>query len=516
MKTFAHFGIDIDGKVGEEVKTTCPQCSHTRKKKSYPCLNVNTEKGVWHCWHCDWSGGLLQGEERRSEPPPKRPPRKPSYHPPLYLDRRAFAWLTDRGLTPEVIERAKIDWGRVYMPQEESEVYAVQFPFFRDGECVNVKYRTLDKLFRMAPGAERVLYGIDDIDPACVIVCEGEMDKLSLAVADFWSCVSIPDGAPAPTAKNYAAKFSYLEADEARLEPVTKFVLAVDADLPGRKLEEELARRLGYGRCWRVLWPEGCKDANDVLLKFGKEMLRSLVEQAKPYPVKGLIEVLDIADRIRAIYAHGLPKAEPTGFKSLDGLYSVRAGEFSVFTGIPSHGKSEFLDALMLNLTRADWRFGVYSAENLPLELHFSKLAEKVIGKPFARGPSPHMCGDELEQAIEELQEHVSFILPDHPTLDCILELARVLVFRRGIKGLIVDPWNELDHSRAPNLTETEYVSQSLSQIRTFARAHAVHVFVVSHPTKLVKHKSGHYPVPTPYDISGSAHWRNKADNCIA
>ncbi|MGH6635104.1 MAG: toprim domain-containing protein [Gammaproteobacteria bacterium] len=516
MKTFSDFGIDLAGKTGEEIRTTCCQCSHTRKKKTYPCLNVNTEKDVWHCWHCGWAGSLAQGEERRSQPP-KRPPRKPAYYPPLVLDHRAVDWLAGRGITPEVIEQAKIGFGSVYMPQTEGEVYAIQFPYFRDGECINVKYRAVeDKLFRLAPGCELALYGLDDVKSECVIVCEGEMDKLAFAVVGLQSCISVPDGAPAPNTKNYASKFSYLEADESRLEPVKKFVLAVDADAPGQKLEEELARRLGHERCWRVSWPDGCKDANDVLLKLGKDVLKALVEQAKPYPVKGLIQVFDIAERIRAIYNQGLPKPEPTGFRPLDELYKVRVAEFTVITGIPSHGKSEWLDALMLNLNRVGWRFGVYSAENLPLELHFSKLAEKLIGKPFSEGPTPRMNPDELEQTIEWLQECVTFILPgpDQPaTLDEIL----VLVFRRGIRGLIIDPWNELDHSRSANLTETEYVSQCLSQIRAFARAHAVHVFVVAHPTKLTRdRKTGNYPVPTPYDISGSAHWRNKADNCIA
>jgi twinkle protein len=160
-------------------------------------------------------------------------------------------------------------------------------------------------------------------------------------------------------------KFSYLEADEARLKQVKKFVLAVDADPPGQKLEAELARRLG----WQVSWPHGCKDANDVLFKLGKDTLRALYEGAKPYPVEGVIEVADIADRIRAIYDQGLPEPASTGFRRLDGLYRVRPGEFTVLTGIPSHGKSEFLDALMINLGQAGWRFGVYSAENLPLEL---------------------------------------------------------------------------------------------------------------------------------------------------
>lgn len=328
-KTFADFGIDPQGKSGIEVKTTCPQCSHARKKKNYPCLNVNTERGLWHCWHCEWSGSLAQGEERRSEPHAwsKKTYRKPEYHEPFVLDSRALEWLKARGLTPEVIERAHIGWGPVYMPQLESEVYAIQFPYYRGGEVVNVKYRDLEKNFRMAAGAERVLYGLDDVGAEFTIFVEGEIDKLSFAVAGYWDCLSVPDGAPAVTTKDYSNKFEFLESAKDQLEAVNKFILAVDNDAPGHKLEEELARRLGREHCYRIQWPPGCKDANDVLIKHGTQVLHSLIEGAQPYPISGIFEILDISDKIQGIYEHGMPKAEPTGWKALEGLYAVRPGE---------------------------------------------------------------------------------------------------------------------------------------------------------------------------------------------
>lgn len=519
MKSFEDFGIDLRGKTGIEVKTVCPKCSHTRRKKNYPCLNVNTEKNIWHCWHCEWSGTLAQGEDRRSDPYAWRAKtyRKPEYHDQFVLDSKPLVWLKDRGLTEEVIERAKIGWGKVYMPQVEAEVYAIQFPYYRAGECVNIKYRDLEKNFRMAAGAERILYGLDDIvNTETAIITEGELDKLSLAVAGHWNCLSVPDGAPALNTKNYSSKFEFLDSAEKQLEPIKKFILAVDGDTPGKKLEEELARRLGRERCYRVKWPDGCKDANEVLQKYGAAKLKQIVCEAKPYPIKGIFEIMDLSARVQHIYEHGMPKAEPTGWKALDGLYSVRPGEWTLATGIPSHGKSEFIDSLMVNLARRGWSFGIFSPENQPLELHISKLAEKVAGKPFSHGCHPRMSTDELQEATAWLHNHVYFVLPEQATVTAILDLAKALVFRHGIRGLIIDPWNELDHLRPPNLTETEYISASLSRIRAFARQRGVHVFVVAHPTKLPKDKStGSYGVPTPYDVQGSAHWRNKADNCL-
>lgn len=519
MKNFDDFGIDLRGRTDVEVKTTCPQCSAHRRKKNYPCLNVNTDRGVWHCWHCDWSGTLKAGEERRSQPAQWKATtyRRPTYTSPSAPDTKVVGWLDRRGISVDVARRAKVGFGPVYFSQTESELPALQFPYFRGGEVVNVKYRAIgEKLFRMHGGAERVLYGLDDIGKAVVVV-EGEIDKLSVAMAGEWSCVSVPDGAPAVTAKDYTAKFDFLIAAEQQLAGVERFVLAVDGDMPGQKLEEELARRLGHERCFRVTWPEGCKDANDVLVKHSAAKLRECLDGAQPYPIAGIFELADISERVVAIHERGMPKAEPTGWKALQGMYSVRAGEWTVVTGIPGHGKSEWLDALMINLAKsAGWTFGVFSPENQPLERHAAKLAEKFTGKPFNPGRTPRIDRDALDNALDWLHRHVAFILPEEPTLDRILSLAKVLVFRRGIRGLIIDPWNELEHSRPRDMAETEYISACLSKIRTFARQNGVHVWIVAHPTKLSKGADGKYPVPTPYDIAGSAHWRNKADNCIS
>ena len=91
------------------------------------------------------------------------------------------------------------------------------------------------------------------------------------------------------------------------------------------------------------------------------------------------------------------------------------------------------------------------------------------------------------------------------------------MVLRRGVRGLIFDPWNEIEHARPAAMTETEYIGSTLSRIRRFARAHAVHVWIVAHPQKLRRDEhSGQYPVVGPYEISGSANWNNKVDCCIS
>lgn len=517
MHTWSEFGIETRGRDAGELKTVCPKCSASRKKQHYPCLSVNLDKGVWHCWHCEYSGSLHSGEDRL----PHLPQMPRSYRKPVYratpLPQRVLSWFASRGIPENVLARNRISYGPVYMPQIEEEVTAIQFPYFRDGEVVNVKYRDGHKHFRMVGGGERLLYGLDDAAPPTLIVVEGEMDKLAVEVAGFLSCVSVPDGAPSPNTKNYASKFDYLASAEAVLTPCTKIILAVDADAPGETLAQELARRLGPERCWRVEWSAGCKDANDVLMSYGPETLKECLDHATPWPVSGIIGVSQLVSAVLHMHANGVDRGLSPGWFTLERYYTVRAGEMTIVTGIPGDGKSTFLSALAVNLARDyAWRFAIFSPENTPLERYAAALVEQYTGRQFdgVAGPMPEA---ELVWALEWLDEHVSFLLPDDavPTIPYLLELARIQVLRQGIRGLILDPWSEIEHSRPAGQTETEYVSHMLSLIRRFGRLHGVHVWVVAHPTKLLKPSNGVYAPPTPYDIAGSAHFYNKADNCL-
>jgi twinkle protein len=523
MKSFSDYGIEIPAGRTGEVATTCPKCSGTRKNAKAKCLSANTEKSVWKCNHCSWTGTLLTGEDNKSNPFEYSPKRyhKPNYNPVPETDQsKMIAWFATRGIPGEVVANNKITTNQVWMPQVEAEVKAIQFPYFRDGECVNIKSRDHNKNFRMESGAERIFYGMDLVEGETLIIVEGEIDKLSIETAGFKNCVSVPDGAPSPNTKDYNSKFSFLESCEEWLKQFTKIILAVDADAPGKKLEEELCRRLGRDRCYQVQWPEGIKDANELLLKHDSKFLAQVINDAFPYPVQGLFSVKSFLPQIKQLYEDGMKRGALSGWGCLNEFINFSTGQWTVVTGIPGHGKSEFLDALMVNLAHNyGWKFAIFSPENQPLAMHFQKLSEKYIGKPF--WGKARMEKSDLAKSARWIDERFSFVLPEpeHMSVDSILDLAKTAVNRNGIKGLVIDPWNELDHSRSVMLTETEYISQCLSKIRRFARDHNVHVFLVAHPTKLKKEKddSGKmvYMPPTPYDISGSSHWRNKADNAI-
>ena len=523
MKTWADFGITVPNRGGAERYTTCPQCSSARKKANQkkPCLSLNVEKELWHCHHCGWSGTLKSGVYKRRGDLHWQAPEywRPNYDAYKGLSDQAIEWFTKRGISKEVLTRNGITTGPVFMPQDDDFTNTIQFPYYRQGQCINIKYRDHHKHFRMEGNCELIFYGLDDRDETMTVIVEGELDKLALETAGIKNCVSVPHGAPAPDSKNYSSKFDFLDNCKEEIAQVKCFVLAVDNDPPGQRLQEELLHRLGSGKCAIAHWPPDCKDANEVLLKHGAETLLTCIYDAEPPPIEGTIRVKDIMDRLETLYEKGLSPGIELGWLNLKNLYKVSQGEWTLITGIPGHGKSEFLDALLVDLAQNhDWTFVIYSPENFPMEAHVAKLLEKKLAKPF-RGPEFYkMELSELRSAAAWANNHFVFLNPEERNLgiDALLNLTQSVILRDGARGLVIDPWNELEHQRPSHLTETEYINQTLTRIRRFSRTHNIHTWIVAHPTKLQKDKNGQYPVPTPYDVSGGAHWNNQADNILS
>jgi twinkle protein len=438
-----------------------------------------------------------------------------AYEPPSAKLIEVFA---KKAISKETLERAKICHAVIKGPEDEAPRTYLKFPYFKANQAINVKYRS-NTFSHMEDGAELAFYNFDAMDDDCTILVEGEFDVLTMIEVGMTNAIGTPMTA-APTDENYEDNFSYLLNAEKELTKVKKFVLAFSSTPSGACMEEEIARRLGKERCWRAAWPAGVRDANAMLVAHGKDALKAVIDAARPYPIKGIFEAQDAYDKIDALYTTGLPSGVKTGFASLDPHYTVKEGQWTLVTGIPGHGKSNFLDAMLVNIATAkNWKFGMFSPENQPIERHFANLMEKYADAPFALGAHNRMTEDEKNHAKQFVNDHFYVILPDEEegnfSIDGILDLAKVLVFRKGIKGLVIDPWNELDHARDSGMTETEHISQALTKIRQFSRAYGVHVWVVAHPAKLYKDADGKYPVPTPYSVSGSSHWNNKADNAL-
>ena len=490
---------------GENAQS-CPICSLNRRKVNNKCFSYNAEKGVGRCNHCGVS--LVKKKELVREV--KVEYKKPTWRNNTQLSDNCIKWFEGRGISQSTLTKIKVTEGLEYMPQISKEINTIQFNYFKDGELVNTKFRDGAKRFKMVSGAELIFYNLDSVkDSKEVIIVEGEMDCLSFIEAGIENVISVPNGA---TRGNN--NLTYLDNCIDYFSNDTIFLLALDNDFAGNNLRDELARRFGFENCKKVYFGD-CKDANECLVKFGINGLIESIANAQDYPLRGVFSAVDIDEDINDFYVNGLPEGARIGVPEFDQVLSFHKGYITTITGIPSHGKSEFLDFLCAKLNiLSGWKFALYSPENYPLQLHFSKIAEKMVGKKFSG--TNKMNPMELELAKSHFQENFFFIKPEEDfTLDNILAMVRSLIRKKGINAFVIDAWNKLDHQYTIN--ETQYISKELDKLALFCETNNVHLFLVAHPTKIQKDKNtGKFDIPNLYSISGSANFYNKTANGIS
>lgn len=403
-----------------------------------------------------------------------------------------------------------IEW----MPKARKEIKVVCFNYIRNGELINIKFRGKNKDMKLAKDAELIFYNLDAIQDTEECVCtEGEIDCLSLHEAGIYNCVSVPNGAN--------SNLKYVDNCYEYFINKKKIVIATDNDEAGRKLRDELMFRFGVDRCYMVDFPEGCKDANDVLVKHGKEVLKKAIENATQIPIEGLTAYNERKNRLLDLYDNGIPSGTPCGIYGFDEYLRFQGGLVTMITAPPSSGKSEFLDYIISSLAvRENWRFGVFSFENQPTELHDAKIAEKIIGKAFGfrKDRNNRIDKESLNLVINELDDKFKTVDTSKVdiSLDGILAKSEELVNKYGIKGLVIDPYNKILHSIPSGMTETNYVNLFMTKITGFAKRFNVHIFLVVHPTKPQNTSVSMEGKPqrvTLYSASGSANFYNQTDN---
>lgn len=499
------YTIDVQ-KNGENL-VLCPVCSHTRKKKTLKCFSFNLGKNAGRCNHC---GVVLVTKQEQSLFIPQIEYKRPKWQNNTNLSDKLVKWFEGRKISQYVLNDFKVTEGVEWMPQTQKNENTIQFNYFRLGELINVKYRDGKKNFKLFKDAEMIFYNLDAaIDNKELIIVEGEMDVLALAQCGVNNVISVPNGCTDKGTINV----QYLDNCIDFFDEKTQFVLALDNDRVGNRLKDELARRLGYENCKTVTFKD-CKDANDCLIKYGQNVTKECFNEAKEFPIIGVFDANDIREDIYNYYNNGLPGGCGIDMHEMDMHLKFQVGYLTTITGIPGHGKSEFLDFLLCRLNVSHgWKTALYSPENHPLELHFSKFAEKMIGKPFEG--SNRLSPIDLENMVKYHANNFFFINPESDfKLENILDSVRQLVRKKGVNCFVIDAWNKLDHQYTTN--ETKYISEQLDKITRFCEFNKVHCFLVAHPTKIQKDKStGKYEVPNLYSISGSANFYNKTANGI-
>ena len=487
---FLDIGIDIGNKTGN-YHIICPKCSKSRKKKSEKCLSINVEKGLYNCFHCGWSGNVnLRAKKEYVKPIVVK----------VDLGTKTINWFKRRGISETTLSNWKITESIEYFPQVKEKRTAINFNYYREKELVNIKFRDARKNFKLYKNAELIFYGIDRIkEMPKIYITEGEVDALSLFEAGVFSVCSVPNGASKGN-----QRLEYLDNCWEYFVDKKEIVLCTDNDQAGLSLRNELARRFGKGRCKYIDWGD-YKDANEILVKQGKAQLREVLQDAKNFPIEGVLNINDIWKSVLNFNENGIKNYNVRLGDSRE-FYNISFGEWTVCTGIPNAGKSDVIDQICVNLAlNENFRVAMFSPESFPYEAHIKRLANKINEKD---------CDTEsLNNTKDFIIEHFDFVKIDleNLTLKGILDAFRQLVFQKGTNICVIDPWNMLDHSAQRDFT---YVGKLLSEITQFCQQTNTHLFLVAHPRKM-ESVDGKYRVPTPYDISQSSDFFNKAYNCL-
>lgn len=505
-------------------------------KEKSPSFTVSGVKGIYKCFGCGKSGNAISflmeyanlnyidaikyiakkynievendGPEKKYDMPVPRLEK---------LQPQTIKYFEDRGISNNTLLRFGVTECIEWMPKAKKEVPAICFNYLRDDILINIKYRAKNKDFKLTKNAELIFYNIDSLkDENTAVIVEGEIDCLSFYEAGIYNVVSVPNGAATGN-----LQLKYLDNCWQSFSKIERVFLFTDNDEPGGLLRDELARRLGKDRCYKIEYPSDCKDANDVLIKHGKMMLHTMIETARKWPIDGIITMDDVYTDVCNYYINGYPKGADTGIGEFDNHLTFTGGQMTIVTGAPNSGKSEFIDYIVTRLAhRHNWKFAMCSFEN-PVAIHVTKLMQKFIGKAFdfRKDPNNRMDKEDFETAVGLTDMYFSFINVQQvdATVQGLLNKLREVVLKTGVKGIVIDPWNYIEHKVERGQSETLYISEALSLIKEFALNNDVHIFIIAHPKKLFKDpKTGKMPVAEMYDISGSAHFFNKTDNGLS
>lgn len=513
--------VMVKARAGQR-RVECPECGHNRKTKGEATLSIKDdgEKVLWHCWHCEVSGASPIGRQERREFV-NQAKQEPTVVPmrsfqTKELDAATTMYLLQRGVSADVAKECGVVSGTKFFRKHNAEVPGVGFVYHHKGQDYAVKWRSLEGKDFIQDGSAQTLYLADRIGThKGLIIAEGELDAISYWQAGLKFATSIPSGAVQASSSDDSdnLRLRWMQHHDELLSKVRNIFLAVDMDGPGQTTASELARRLGKAKCWKVTFPEGCKDANETLVKYGPEALANTIATAKPWPIEGIATPVEFTDKVTSLYTTGLPRGLSTGWQSVDELFTLNPGNLVIITGTPGGGKSTFLDAMLVNAMKLhDWRVAYASFENPP-DVHISKLIAHKVQKPFGLGPNPRMSETEMLEGLGWVNERVTFLTHDGaaPTVSSLIERFETAVRRQGTKACVVDPFNFLKlSSKKDGGVDTESINEMLSEFKMFAQRAEVVFFLVAHPAKPMGGNMDQ--IPTGYSISGSAHFFNRAD----
>jgi twinkle protein len=491
--------------------STCPQCSHDRKKSHEKCMSVNWDNGLGYCHHCGETTQLHTYKSKESVKSYFIPTEKPKSE----VSKKVLDYFRNtRGISESTLNFLRITSGKEWMPKAKKEIEVIEFNYYLHGKLVNTKFRGANKDFKFIKEARLLPYNVDRIigQSDCVIV-EGEVDCASFVEAGVYNTISVPNGFTLPRKDGTSTiVLDFMEDFFAVFDKMDRIIIAVDNDTAGDEGKKELIRRLGAEKCYTVNFLD-CKDANEFLLKYGKEKLKEVVTEAKPLPIKNVLSINDTWDKLNDFWRNGAQRGLTVGLREMDRACSFEMSQYTLLLSPPNSGKSDKIDDIFcrLNLT-----YGLKSAfcsvENDPV-FHQDKWFRRLYGH---RPGVKEIGSSQLEYIRKYISENYYSVV-DTGDLTTTLSVFRQLYKRHGVKLFVIDPFNRIKVKGINRADVNAYTEEYHLELDKFVKETNSHLFLVLHPTKMyLEEKSTKtYQMPTAYNAKGGGEHFDMSYNMI-
>jgi twinkle protein len=516
MNKFASMGFKVRGNNSQQ-KSVCHGGSECKnpdaRNKRDTCVSLNMDDGIWNCHKCSASGSVAERSDSYSNHAPIRKswdkPKTGSLKKLIPKTDPIIEWFKSRGIPESVVLANNVvserDW--------------IVIPYIRDGKLVNLKKRHIrEKDWRQSANAEPIMFNRDRcVDPDWIIVVEGEFDAMAIETAGFTNVTSPNQGAPNPNDKNVDKKLECIDNTWEIFETKKRIVIAVDNDDNGRRLQRELIRRFGAERCQTVDWGD-VKDANECLITHGIDRVVDMIKNAVDVPISGIWTIDDAWDSMLDGFRNGKKRGVTTYMKGIDPFWTWRTGDVNLWTGYNNEGKTTLLNQMLLLRAKFDGeKCGVFSPENYPADEFFDDLIHTLVGKPTDPHFHTQMTESEYSAAAQFVNDHFFIVHPDELfDLKTLFEKFQFLVRRHGVRHIVFDPWNQIDHDMKSGEREDLYISRTMTKFKRFAIDNDVSVNIVAHQnTPRELDGAGNYHRPNKYNLKGGGTFSDKTDNVL-
>jgi twinkle protein len=483
-------GLEYRLQSGEAVLKVCPFCGD-QKNHFY----MDQKEGAFYCHKCNEKGNLItlkkhlgdhesftgsgsmkttrQDTVRQAFPEQDKgkvtlnAERAIKANERLKQDPEALQYITEtRGISIETVNHFKIG-----LEVNQAGKW-LTIPQYEKGKLINIKFRSLpphEKTFKRVTGCPSILFNQDILKekPEEIFITEGELDAITLHDQGIRNVIGSTTG---------AGSFDPAWID--LLQTVKKIILCYDPDEAGQRGAREVARRLGYERCYNVTLPDD-QDINDYF-RAGNDVFdfQALVNKARPFDIQGITSFKDCLDRLQNEKTRPEPSSGlMTGIASLDRINKrgMRDGELWIYASPPGIGKT----SIALQIVSKNALQGI-PALFFSMEMGIDDLTEKICQSHTG---TENITFSEIEKTRKDYEGKPLYFgrCYQKPNLEAIMNTLKAAIRRYGLKILCFDHLHFLIRSLA---NQTQEISLAVQGFKLLAEEMEIPVILIAQPRK--------------------------------